>query len=72
MSKTLAMTFINADGKKTCIRLQNVKPAVTKDEVIEAMNVLITKNIFDTTGGDLKQIDSAVLEEKSSEELAVR
>ena len=54
MSKTLVMNFLNEAGKKTAVRVSNVKDGVTDVEVSAAMDVIIVKNIFTSTGGDLK------------------
>jgi hypothetical protein len=72
MSKTLVMNFLNEGGKKTAVRLNNVKDGVTEAEVSAAMDVIIAKNIFKTTGGDLKNKDSAEITDKSSTELTVK
>ena len=72
MSKTLVMNFLNEAGKKTAVRLNNVKDGVTEAEVSAAMDVIIAKNIFKTTGGDLKNKDSAEITDKSSTELTVK
>ncbi|KZL91850.1 DUF2922 domain-containing protein [Clostridium magnum] len=72
MSKTLVMNFLNEGGSKTAIRVNNVKDGVTEAEVSAAMDVIIAKNIFTSTGGDLKDKDSAELVDKTSTELTVK
>ena len=72
MSKTLVMNFLNESGKKTAIRVRMLEMHVTEAEVSAAMDVIIAKNIFATTGGDLKYKDSAALTDKNSTELAVK
>lgn len=72
MSKTLVMNFLNESGKKTAIRVNNVKEDITEAEVKAAMDVILTKNIFATTGGDLKVKDSAQIDDKNSTELVVK
>lgn len=72
MSKTLVMNFLNEAGQKTAVRLNNVKDAVTEAEVSASMDVIIAKNIFTTTGGDLKFKDSAEIVDKNSTELSVK
>ncbi|MBI6875283.1 DUF2922 domain-containing protein [Clostridium aciditolerans] len=72
MSKTLVMNFLNESGKKTAIRVSNVKEDVTEAEVKAAMDVILAKNIFATTGGDLKAKDSAHIEDKNSTDLSVK
>lgn len=72
MSKTLVMNFLNESGKKTAIRVNNVKEDITEAEVKAAMDVILAKNIFITTGGELKVKDSAQIDDKNSTELAVK
>lgn len=72
MSKTLVMNFLNEGGSKTAIRVNNVKDGITEAEVSAAMDVIIAKNIFTSTGGDLKTKDSAELVDKTSTELTVK
>ncbi|MBV7273745.1 DUF2922 domain-containing protein [Clostridiaceae bacterium UIB06] len=72
MSKTLVMNFLNESGKKTAVRVSNVKEDITEAEVKNAMDVILAKNIFTTSGGDLKSKDSAELTDKSSSKLEVK
>ena len=72
MSKTLVMNFLNEEGKKTAVRVNNVKEDITAAEVSAAMDVIIAKNIFASTGGDLKFKDSAELTDKNSTELSIK
>lgn len=72
MSKTLVMNFINEAGKKVAVRVSKVKDGVTEAEVGAAMDVIISKNIFKSTGGDLKTKDSAEITDKTSTELTVK
>jgi hypothetical protein len=72
MSKTLVMNFLNAQGKKTAVRVNNVKDTLTDAEVMAAMDVIIAKNIFESTGGDLKMKDSASIVDTTTTELTVK
>ncbi|MBI6872722.1 DUF2922 domain-containing protein [Clostridium aciditolerans] len=72
MSKTLVMNFLNEEGKKTSIRVNNVKEGVTEAEVKDAMDVIIAKNIFASSGGDLKTKDSAQLIDKTTSDFEVK
>ncbi len=72
MAKSLSMSFLNEDGKKCSITLNNVKEDVTDAEVKAAMDVLIAKNIFTSKGGDLKTKDSAHIVERTSSSLTVK
>jgi hypothetical protein len=66
------MSFLNAAGRKSSVRLNTVKEAVTELEVQAAMDIILAKNIFSTTGGDLKTKDSAVIVNREDTELSVR
>ena len=72
MSKTLVMNFLNEGGKKVAIRVSNAKDSVTEVEVKAAMDVILAKNIFTSTGGDLKTKDSAEIVDKTATELQVK
>jgi hypothetical protein len=72
MAKTLVMNFLNAQGKKTAVRVNNVKDSLTDAEVTAAMDVIIAKNIFESTGGDLKIKDSASIVDTTTTELTVK
>ena len=72
MGKTLVMGFLNEEGKKSSIRVNNVRDDITEAQVSAAMDVIIAKNIFATTGGDLKVKDSAQLDDKKSTEMKVK
>ena len=47
------MQFRNAAGKAVNVTLANPKAGLTKAEVTAAMALIIAKNLFATTGGDL-------------------
>ncbi len=72
MAKSLSMSFLDESGKKTSITVNNVKEDVTETEVKAAMGLIIAKNIFFSTGGDLKTIDSAHVVERNSTSLSVK
>lgn len=72
MSTTLVMNFLNEAGKKTAVRVNNVKENMTDLEVKTLIGVILTKNIFTTSGGDLKAIDSAEVIDKNSTDLSVK
>ena len=59
MTKTLEMVFRNAGGTEVSLQLADPKDAITKLEVNTAMQNIITKNIFTTSGGDLVDIVDA-------------
>ncbi|PRR85667.1 DUF2922 domain-containing protein [Clostridium luticellarii] len=72
MSKSLIMNFLTEEGKKSSVRISNVKEDITDLEVKTAMETIIAKNIFTTKNGDLKAIDSAHVQDTSVEELEVK
>ncbi|MTK10638.1 MAG: DUF2922 domain-containing protein [Clostridiaceae bacterium] len=72
MSKTLVMNFLNEEGKKTSIRVNNAKEDVTEAEVKAAMDVIIAKNVFASSGGDLKTKDFAQLIDKTTSDFEVK
>lgn len=72
MSKTLTMNFLNEQGKKTAVKVNNVREDVTVAEVKTAMDLIISKNIFTSSGGDLKTKDSAYLVDTNSTEMDVK
>ncbi len=57
--KTLDLSFKNAGGKQTSISIVDVKDTVTELEVTAAMDLIISKNIFQTGGGDIIEKVSA-------------
>ncbi len=66
------MSFLTEEGKKTSIRVSNVKDNLTDQEVKTAMEIIIAKNIFTSKNGDLQAIDSAHILESSTTELEVK
>ena len=61
MAKTLEMVFQNKAGKNVTMNITAVKDGVTADEVKTLMQLIITKNIFTSSGGDLTAVASASL-----------
>ncbi|OAA86929.1 DUF2922 domain-containing protein [Clostridium ljungdahlii] len=72
MSKSLVMSFLNEGGKKTSIKVENVKEGITDLEVKNAMTAIIAKNVFTSKSGDLKSIDAAHILDSSTTELQVK
>lgn len=70
--KTLVMTFLNSLGSKTSVTLPGVKADVTPAEISAAMDVIIAKNIFQSSGGDLLTKHAAQITEKNVTLLEVR
>jgi hypothetical protein len=63
---------MNREGTKTSITLPAVRDDITEIEVATAMDVLIAKNVFITSGGDLVANHSAQIVERNVTELEVR
>jgi hypothetical protein len=70
--KNLVMTFMNREGSRTSITLPAVKDTVTEAEVATAMDAIIVKNIFFSSGGDLVAKHSAQITETNVTALEVR
>jgi len=69
--KTLAMIFRNQGGNTVRITVDDVKDGITGTEVKNAMNAIITMNIFDSRGGDLVSVEGAEIITRSVQELSV-
>ena len=72
MEKSLQMVFLNSLGKNVSINITGIKDEVTSVEIKTVMELIIAKNIFDSTGGDLKAILSANVVSRDVQVLAVR
>ena len=49
----LDLVFKNAIGKKVTLNIEEPKAGVTKAEIDAAMQVVVTNNVFNSSGGDL-------------------
>lgn len=72
MDKTLQMVFQNEVGDNTSISISQIKEGLTDAEVKALMNLIISKNIFESTGGDLITVMSASVVAKDVEDFKVR
>ncbi|MDF2674699.1 MAG: hypothetical protein K0R09_2967 [Clostridiales bacterium] len=72
MAKTLQMVFQNQTGKNVSISIGEVKDAITSEEIKTLMQLIVAKNIFESTGGDLTTIMSADIVTRDVQEMAVR
>ncbi len=52
-TQTLRLVFKNQAGKNVTISLDNPRDEVTAAEIEAAMDLVIARNIFTSTGGDL-------------------
>ncbi|OPY56632.1 MAG: hypothetical protein A4E55_02043 [Pelotomaculum sp. PtaU1.Bin035] len=51
--KTLRMVFRNQDGNNVTITLDNPRNNLTAAEIEMAMDLVIARNVFTSSGGDL-------------------
>ena len=71
-TRHLVMTFINAEGKKVSLRVNNVRSDVQAAEVAAAMDEIINGNLFITSGGDMISKESAEVVVTDTTLLAVK
>ncbi|WP_027365057.1 DUF2922 domain-containing protein [Desulfotruncus alcoholivorax] len=64
-TQTLQMRFVTQAGNRVTISLDNPKDTLTEAEVTAAMDQIIAKNIFVTSGGDLVSKDSAQIVDRT-------
>lgn len=71
MAKTLELYFGNEEKKRTKISMPDPREDLEGSDVKAVMDMILAKNIFDTSGGDIVRIDSAkiVTVERVEEEL---
>jgi translation initiation factor RLI1 len=67
--KTLDMSFKNEAGKISTISIPDVNDSVTEVEATAAMDLIISKNIFATSGGDLVEKVTAQVVTRDTEVL---
>ncbi|WP_446898612.1 DUF2922 domain-containing protein [Clostridium sp. LBM24168] len=72
MERSVIMNFLNESGQKTSIKVSNIKTDLTDAEVKTVMEAIITNNIFEYKGGDLRTIDSAHVAENETIDLNVK
>lgn len=53
MTKTLEMIFENSAGKNSKISVRDPKEDLSPEEVQNVMDLIVDKNIFNTSGGDI-------------------
>jgi len=69
--KTLIMTFLNESGSKVSISVTKPKDTLTGAEISAAMDTIILKGIFFSTGGNLVSKYSAQIVDKNTTDIAV-
>lgn len=53
MSETLQLIFSNAEGRNATISVNDPDPELTALQAEAVMDSVITRNVFNTSGGDL-------------------
>ena len=53
MTRTLKLPFKNESAKDVNLLVANPKEGITKAEAVATQNLVIAKNLFTSTGGDL-------------------
>ena len=72
VEKTLLMTFLNEEGAKASVTLSGIRDDLTQEEVSAAMDVIIAKNVFQSSGGNLVAKYSAQITERTVTALVVK
>lgn len=67
----LEMEFKNAEGKKFALTIDEPREDITGEEIRTAMDNIIAKNIFYTTGGEIVAPVGAKIITTTVEELAI-
>ena len=71
MSATLEMIFVNQAGNKVTLRVANPREDITDAEVRSAMDTIIAKNVFSSSGGDLVSVAGARIVSREVTEIDV-
>lgn len=67
--KYLKMTFINTAGGSVSQTLNDPLDTLTAEDVLTYMNLVITKNIFNSSGGDLVAIKDIAIVNTTTNDL---
>lgn len=59
VKEVLHLGFINEDGKAVTFRIADPKEDLTAEEILEAMQTVIDRGVFTSSGGDLVAAGSA-------------
>jgi hypothetical protein len=63
MSKILVMTFRNEEGRAFRIRLRYPREDLSPQDVSAVMDLILVRNVFATSGGDLvEKVGAQVVE----------
>jgi hypothetical protein len=72
MALTLQMVFQNQLGRNVAINIPEVREDVSPEEIKTLMELILAKNIFDSTGGNLVALMEANLVSREVQEISVR
>lgn len=61
MEQTLELVFKNAEGDTKVITVTDPREGITAQEADEAMDIILTANVIETSGGDLVEAVEARL-----------
>lgn len=59
MAKELVMTFLNEQGKKVSLSVEDPKEDIKEEDIKKVMDSVVAKNIFGSKGGNLVKVDGA-------------
>ncbi|MBK1810221.1 DUF2922 domain-containing protein [Clostridium sp. YIM B02505] len=71
VTKYLVLTFKNESGDKINLSLKGIKDKLTSEEISKAMDVIISKNAFYSSGGKLIQKSGAQIITKNVDDYKV-
>lgn len=71
MDKNLQMTFLNDAGKSFAISVPSVKDDLTPQQIKTLMELIISKKIIETSGGDLVKAIGANFVSRSVEKVNI-
>lgn len=64
----LVMTFLNTLGKKVSLFVTDPREDLTEEEIKNAMDVIIEKNIFESNGVDIvASVDARIVQTETTE-----
>lgn len=64
----LVMTFLNTLGKKVSLFVTDPREDLTEEEIKNAMDVIIEKNIFEPNGVDIvASVDARIVQTETTE-----
>lgn len=72
VTQTLRMAFLSQAGKNVTLSLDNPRNNLTAAEVQAAMDLIIARNIFTSSGGDLvSKVNARIIDTTTTELFSV-